>query len=261
MKETNPIGIFDSGVGGISVLARALISLPGENFIYYADTANFPYGDKEPAIIKKGLCQAAETMNAKGIKTMVVACNTATSVAIEDIRACYDFPILGMEPALKPAVEKAENKRVAVLATALTLRESKFHKLLAKCQSRGQIINLPAPGLADLVEQGHYNDAEGEKYLTQLFQGLKDIDVIVLGCTHYLFLLPLIQKYFPQAEIIDGGLGTVRHLAHVLAEHNLKTKATKGNIEVMTTNPSVFLPRFQGHLDYITAILKQNNNI
>lgn len=251
----NAIGIFDSGVGGISVLARAVKALPRENFIYYADAANFPYGDQQPQVIKTGLTKAASEMADKGIKTMVVACNTATSVAIEDIRAIYDFPILGMEPALKPAVAKSKDKRVAVIATALTLRESKFHRLLEQCQSQGDILNLPAPGLADLVENGHYNDEKAEAFLDDLFRDVGQVDVIVLGCTHYLFLTPLLRRRFPQAELIDGGVGTVRHLCHILEEKDLLAKDKGGGVEVLTTAPQAFLPKFQSHYQYITQVI------
>lgn len=256
MEKAKAIGIFDSGVGGVSVLARAIKALPQENFVYYADTANFPYGDQDPAVIKRGLAQAAAELVTKDIKALVVACNTATSIAIEDIRAAYDMPILGMEPALKPAVAKAQDKTVAVIATTLTLRERKFQHLLDQCRAKGKIINLPAPGLADLVENGHYNDAEAARYLEDLFRPLKAVDAIVLGCTHYLFLTPIIKQHFPQVEIIDGGSGTVKHLCHILEDKGLLAAGPGGAVEVLTSAPKIFLPKFPGHLDYIMKVLE-----
>lgn len=255
-ERTAPIGIFDSGVGGISVLGRAKLALPRENFIYYADTAHFPYGDNDPAVIGREVMRAAETMVEQGAKALVIACNTATSIAIQDLRARFSLPILGMEPALKPAVERCHDKRIAVIATSLTLREKKFRDLFARCRERGDIVNLPAPGLADLVENGHYKDGTGEKFLTRLFHGLGHADGIVLGCTHYLFLLPLIRQDYPEAEIIDGGEGTVRHLLHVLKEHGLENHEGTGKVQVLSTAPEIFLPKFQTYLDDITSIIQ-----
>lgn len=256
--KTSPIGIFDSGVGGISVLGRAKLVLPQEDFIYYADTAHFPYGDNDPEVIRHEVLRAAEIMVNRGAKAIVIACNTATSIAIKDLRAKYDLPILGMEPALKPAVEQCHNKRIAVIATALTLREEKFRHLFAQCQARGDIVNLPAPGLADLVEYGHYNDCMGEAFLEDLFHGLGHVDGIVLGCTHYLFLLPLIRRDYPYAEIIDGGEGTVRHLTHILAQEGLENELGSGKVEVLSTDMAIFRTRFQRCLDDITEIIRTN---
>ncbi|HIZ76750.1 MAG TPA: glutamate racemase [Firmicutes bacterium] len=256
-ENTSPIGIFDSGVGGISVLGRAKLALPHEDFIYYADTAHFPYGDNDPAVIRSEVMRAAETMVEQGAKALVIACNTATSIAIQDLRARFSLPILGMEPALKPAVERCHDKRIAVIATSLTLREKKFRDLFARCRERGDIVNLPAPGLADLVERGHYNDAMGEKFLADLFRGLGHVDGIVLGCTHYLFLLPLIHKDYPGVEIIDGGEGTVRHLIRTLTELHLENHEGEGQIQVLSTAPEIFLPKFQTYLDDITSIIQR----
>ncbi|MEG1496497.1 MAG: glutamate racemase [Clostridiales bacterium] len=257
MEKNKAIGVFDSGVGGISVLARAAQCLPHENFIYYADTANFPYGDQNPKIIKAGLIKAAQTMAENGVKAIVVACNTATSVAIEDIREIYNFPILGMEPALKPAVEKSANKTVAVIATTLTLRESKFRHLLAQCEDKGNIINLPAPGLADLVEGGHYNDDMAAAYIDNLFAGLEHLDSVVLGCTHYLFLEPIIKKHYPNVEIIDGGSGTVRNLCRILQAEDLLSLENNGEIKVFSSKPELFIPQFQGYYDYIQKVISE----
>lgn len=259
--NTSPIGIFDSGVGGISVLSRAKLALPREDFIYYADTAHFPYGDNGPGIIREEVLRAANIMVNRGAKALVIACNTATSIAIKDLRAKYDLPILGMEPALKPAVERCHNKRIAVMATSLTLREEKFRRLFDQCSVRGDIINLPAPGAADLVENGHYNDEIGQAFLEKLFEGLGPVDGIVLGCTHYLYLLPLIRKKYPQAEIIDGGEGTVRHLTNVLAEEGLKNNEGCGRVEILSTDMAVFRPKFQRCLDDITTILQRDLHI
>lgn len=256
MNREAPIGIFDSGMGGISVLGRLTCLLPAENYIYYADTARFPYGDKPGDVVKAGVMEAAAIMADHGIKMLVVACNTATAVAIEDLRAKYDFPILGIEPALKPAVEAATGKSVAVIATSLTLKEKKFQQLFEAYREMGTIVNLKAPGLADLVESGHYRDEKARAYLEHLFQGVK-ADTMVLGCTHYLFLLELIKEFFPAAEIFDGGDGLARNVCRTLTEKDLLNKKGQGQITVLSSDQASFLPRFDGYFQDILSILKQ----
>lgn len=256
MNKNAPIGIFDSGVGGITVLGRAVEQMPQENFIYYADTAHFPYGDKTREEVKEYVFAAAEQIGKKSPKMLVIACNTATAAAINDLRERFDFPVLGIEPALKPAVEKADSGNIAVMATSLTLREEKFRRLFQRYAEMGQgdIINLPAAGLADLVEEGHYNDDVGRNYLRELFHGVKP-DTIVLGCTHYLFMLPLIRELFPDAAVIDGGEGLARNILRTLERENMCADGEKGSIEVMSSAPA-FLPRFDGYFQDIQSILK-----
>lgn len=249
-----PIGIFDSGVGGISVLGRVVRALPKENFIYYADTVRFPYGDRTTEEVREGVFEAATAMAEKGIKMLVVACNTATAAAIKDLRAKYVFPVLGIEPALKPAVEKVAAGKVAVIATELTLREQKFRDLFQRYGEKGDIVNLPAPGLADLVEQGHYHDDAGRAYIKNLFQDIQ-ADTVVLGCTHYLFLLPLIKELLPQADIIDGGEGLTRNIVRILKAEELENTAGEGNIEVMSSAPEKFIPRFDEFFRNLQSIL------
>lgn len=247
-----PIGVFDSGVGGLTVLGRAKALLPEENFIYYADTAHFPYGDQSHAEVREHVFAAVEEMAEKGIKALVVACNTATAAAINDLRARYDFPVLGIEPALKPAVEDSDSGAIAVIATQLTLREEKFQHLFERYQEKGEIINLPAAGLADLVEDGHYGDDVGRAFLSRLFQGVK-ADTIVLGCTHYLYTEPLIRELFPKAKILDGGEGLTRNLLRTLKEADLLTSGG-GKVEVMASGED-FTPRFQTFFADIQSIL------
>ncbi|HMM06857.1 MAG TPA: glutamate racemase [Clostridiales bacterium] len=254
MNKEAPIGIFDSGVGGISVLGRLTKLLPRENYIYYADTARFPYGDKSCEVVKAGVLEAAATMAEHGIKMLVVACNTATAAAIEDLRAKYDFPVLGIEPALKPAVEAAAGKSVALIATSLTLKEKKFRQLFEAYREKGEIVNLEAPGLADLVENGHYRDEAARAYLSQLFDGVK-ADTVVLGCTHYLFLWELIREFFPAAEIIDGGSGLARNVCRTLMEQRLLKAEGEGSMTVLSSAEASFLPRFDSFFQDILSIL------
>ena len=254
MNKNLPIGIFDSGVGGITVLARAVEMLPEENFIYYADTAHFPYGDKTTDEVREHVFDAVRDMVARGIKMLVVACNTATAAAIADLREMYDFPILGIEPALKPAVESEDSGAIAVIATQLTLKEEKFRRLFDRYAAHGEIINLPAAGLADLVEQGHYNDDVGRGFLRDLFHGVT-ADTVVLGCTHYLFTEPLIREIYPDATIIDGGEGLARNILRTLETENLCADGGSGKVDVMSSSET-FLPRFDGFFFDIRSILK-----
>lgn len=254
MKRSLPIGIFDSGVGGITVLGRAVRLMPKENFIYYADTANFPYGDKSHEEVRDDVFKAVAEMAERGIKMLVVACNTATAAAIKELRAAYDFPVLGIEPALKPAVEGDDHGRIAVIATRLTLQEEKFRLLFQRyAAEKGQILSLPAAGLADLVESGHYNDDVGRVFLRSLFQGV-EADTIVLGCTHYLFLLPLIREIFPHALVIDGGEGLSRNILRTLRDQNMMNENGCGNIAVMASDVS-FMPRFYRFFNDLQSIL------
>lgn len=253
MNKNAPIGIFDSGVGGITVLGRAVKMLPKENFIYFADSAHFPYGDKSLTEVREHVFSAVEQMAAKGLKMLVVACNTATAAAINDLRERYDFPVLGIEPALKPAVEAEDSGTIAVIATSLTLREEKFQRLFQRYESKGKILNLPAVGLADLVEQGHYHDDIGRDYLYRLFQGVH-ADTVVLGCTHYLFTEPLIRELFPVANIIDGGEGLARNILRTLNQKGLRAESG-GNVTVMSSDEQ-FLPRFEGFFSDICSILE-----
>ena len=249
------IGIFDSGVGGIGVLARAERELPGERFIYYADTRRFPYGDAAPQTVLEGVTQAAEQMAEQGIQMLVLACNTATAVAAAALRARFDFPVLGIEPAIKPAITHCRGRRIAVIATALTLREPKFQRLFEQFRSEGELLILPAPGLADLVERGDYDTATAEHTITELFLGAGHVDGIVLGCTHYLFLLPVIERLYPDAAIFDGGAGLVRNLRRTLAEKG-PAGGEPAPVQVLCSGERAeFLPRFaRAHRD-IAVIL------
>ena len=218
------IGFFDSGVGGITVLAEALKQLPRENYIYYADTDHVPYGTKSKEQVKRFVLEAAEFMVAQGIKALVVACNTATSIAINDLRAKYSFPILGMEPAVKPAVEKNGSKRILVTATPLTLREEKYQNLIAKFDKDHMVDGLALPELVEFAENFVFDSNIIQSYLLQKLEGydLSVYGTVVLGCTHFSFYKDCFRKVFgPGTLVIDGGVGTVNHLKKVLTDRGL----------------------------------------
>jgi len=240
-----PIGVFDSGVGGISVLADMIKALPHEQYLYMADSANAPYGTKDCDCIREISLTAARELYSSGIKAMVVACNTATSAAINDIRAELDIPVIGIEPALKPAVETCGgNGVIVVMATPLTLKENKFNTLLKRFEPANQVFPVPCPGLVELIET-EVSSAEIIKYLQSVFGHLpaRQISSVVLGCTHYCFIRPEIAAVFGKdPAIVDGNMGTVRHLVRTLAGAGLlspvRTERTGTQVEYIATGHS-----------------------
>lgn len=242
-----PIGVFDSGFGGVSVLALASKMLPKERFIYYGDSAHAPYGTKSVTEVKELSLQVAHYLIDKGIKSLVVACNTATSVAIKELREKLSIPIIGMEPALKPAVQIGKLGKIVVMATPITLREDKFQRLLCKYQDQGDIYPLPCPGLVELIERGKITGKPIEDYLITLFSMLnkEEVATIVLGCTHYIFIKKEIEKLMGDVIIVDGNCGTVKQLKRVLEDNNLLSEQpiNKNQVSYFTSADSEkFLP-------------------
>lgn len=218
------IGFFDSGIGGISVLHEAMKALPEEEFIYYADTAHVPYGTKTKTEIKAFVQEAIAFMIAQGVKAIVVACNTATSVVIEDLREQYKIPILGMEPAVKPAIALNNGERVMVTATPMTIKEEKLHHLLERVDVNQEADLLPLPGLVLFAEKGEFSSPNVTKYLEQEMEGfeLGQYSSLVFGCTHFRYFKDTFEQIFKNHTLfVDGSEGTVRHLIDVLKERNL----------------------------------------
>ena len=229
------IGIFDSGIGGLSVLHEAYHMLPTENYIFYADTAHVPYGLKTPAEIESYAEEITRFLIDMGADAIVVACNTATSVAIKELRHHYDLPIIGMEPAVKPAVEYVSGRvngqdasghgrvdkssRVLVMATPVTISEEKLRNLLLKVDG-GHIVDLlPMPRLVSFAESEEFESEDVETYLSEQFAALEtdSYAAVVLGCTHFNYFKPLYGKYFREGTVfVDGNHGTIRHVAEVL---------------------------------------------
>lgn len=232
-----PIGVFDSGVGGISVLRELVALMPNENFIFYGDSKNAPYGTKTLEEVRKLTLADAEYLRSRNVKALVVACNTATSAAIHILREKYqkEIPVIGIEPALKPAVSVKENPRVLVMATPMTLRETKFHNLMQKFQDQAEIISLPCPGLVEFVERGELSGEALEHFLKNLFAPYQErkVDAVVLGCTHYPLVRKTIQKVLGQGvAVFDGGAGTARETLHKLKEYSLVSDAvTPGTVQ------------------------------
>ena len=214
------IGLFDSGVGGISVLRHMLRLMPNERYLYIGDSANAPYGTKTKEQVRQLSFAVAEKLIARGIKALVVACNTATSAAINDLRSAYpDLIVVGIEPALKLAADRFPKGNLGVMATPMTLREEKFDLLLHRFDSQCRVSKIPAPGLVELIEQGRGNSAEAEILLRSLLKDyIGNIDALVLGCTHYPFAAEAISRVLgEQVALLDGGDGTARETKRRLA--------------------------------------------
>jgi glutamate racemase len=231
-----PIAVFDSGMGGISVLRELVRVMPNENYIYFGDSANAPYGTKTLEEVRTLTCGYAKSLFEEGAKGLVVACNTATSAAVRVLREQYpDIPIVGIEPAVKPAAQCGEHPRVLVMATPMTIRETKFKNLMAQYEDEADIIPLPCPGLMDFVERGDLDGEDLRKYLVELLFAFRQekVDAVVLGCTHYPFVKDMIQKTLGgDVLVFDGGAGTAREMKRRLGGAGLLTTRTgQGNVE------------------------------
>lgn len=220
-----PIGVFDSGVGGLSVLSEIHQLLPRESLLYVADCGHIPYGEKTPEFIRERCVIVAEFFRSQGAKALVLACNTATVAAAADLRERYpDWPIVGMEPAVKPAAAATRSGVVGVLATTGTLQSAKFAALLDRFAADVQVVTQPCPGLVELIETGDLASPR----LRQLLKGYLDplleagCDTIVLGCTHYPFLKTLLREMIPASiSLIDTGAAVARQLQRLLSQQDL----------------------------------------
>ncbi|MNG96664.1 Glutamate racemase [compost metagenome] len=224
-ERSAPIGVMDSGVGGLSVLAEIQRLLPNETLLYVADCGHVPYGEKSPDFIRQRCRRIAEFFRAQGAKAFVLACNTATVAAVADLRELYpDWPLVGMEPAVKPAAAATRSGVVGVLATTGTLQSAKFAALLDRFANDVQVVTQPCPGLVERIETGDLCSPK----LRQLLWGYVEpllaagCDTLILGCTHYPFLRPLLAEMVPaDVAIIDTGAAVARQLQRLLATRGL----------------------------------------
>lgn len=223
--DPRAIGVFDSGLGGISVLRACTALLPQEDFLFFGDSANAPYGEKDLSQVQALTLAGIQRLLSQGVKAVVVACNTATSAAIALLRSRHpDLPIIGIEPAVKPAAQARDSSQVIVMATPLTIHEDKYQRLAAAFCDQADVISLPCRGLAEMVEQGCWEGAALDAYLQELFLPFRycNVDYIVLGCTHYPFVRRAIRRNFGRpVEIIDGSDGTARQLKRQLERADL----------------------------------------
>lgn len=233
------IGVFDSGVGGISVLRHIRELLPHENLLYVADSKYAPYGNKTPEFIRERAFFLADFLIKQGAKALVVACNTATAAAIEELRERYKLPIIGMEPAVKPAVMATKTGVVGVLATVGTLKSAQFAALLESYGQGVTVVTEGCPGLVECIERGELATDATRRLLEGYLKPLLDAkaDTIVLGCTHYPFVRPLIEDIVgSDITLIDTGAAVARQLQKRLAEQNLLAEAGEGNVAFWTNN-------------------------
>ncbi|MFW6029915.1 MAG: glutamate racemase [Halanaerobiales bacterium] len=228
------IAFFDSGIGGLTVLKEALKIFPNEKYLYYADTDNVPYGTKKKNEVRDYIFNAVDFLLQKNIEALVIACNTATSIAIKDLRKKYNIPIIGMEPAVKPAIEKCGNKRVLVTATPLTLAEDKFENLVSKLKADNIVDSLALPGLVDFAENFTFEKSIIQDYLLEklLPYDLDSYGTIVLGCTHFVYYKSFFKEILPaNINIIDGNKGTIKHLFKTLEMYNNKNTEKTSQIK------------------------------
>ncbi len=239
------IGIFDSGSGGLSVLREILRVLPGERFVYYADNANCPYGGKTPDFIQNRCRTITEYLLSRGVRIIVVACNTATAAAISTLRNEYPVRFIGMEPAVKPAALSSKTGVIGVLATAGTLKGSKYLTTKGIYEDDVKIVEHVGQGFVELVEKGILDGPQAEETVRESLRPLLDAgaDRIVLGCTHYPFLRDVIQRLAgPDVQVIDPAPAVARHLIEVMKEEGLLSpvakpveSTSKPNIELITS--------------------------
>lgn len=219
-----PIGIFDSGVGGLSVWRHLVKDLPNESVVYFADTANCPYGPKSQSEIIAVVDKVVRFLISKNVKLIVVACNTATAAAIDYLRATYNIPFIGMEPAVKPAALNSKTKSIAVLATEGTFNGKLYIETSQRFASDVDLHIKIGDKLVDIVEKNQINNSETENHVRELMAPLiqKNIDHLVLGCTHYPFLTEVLKKVLPaKVHIIDPAPAVIKQTSKILEENNL----------------------------------------
>lgn len=234
-----PVGVMDSGVGGLSVLQHLTRQLPHEHFTYFADSAHAPYGNKTTTEIQQRCFAIADTLIAQGAKALVVACNTATAAAIGTMRQHYTLPIIGMEPAVKPAAAASKNGIIGVLATTGTLQSAQFAALLEHYGQGVQVVTQACVGLVECIEQGQLDTPHTLALLKQYCQPLiaAGADTIVLGCTHYPFVRKHIQAIVgPDVTLIDTGAAVAKRLQQVLAQRELLNAASEVGDYVFLTS-------------------------
>lgn len=246
------IGVIDSGLGGLSVLKEIHALLPGNSVLYFGDSQWCPYGSKSPEVIQRRVLTVTDYLLSKGVGLLVVGCNSATIHAIELLRSTYPIPIVGMEPAVKPAAETSKTGVVAVLATEASIAGEKFHQLADfHARQKGvRLITQPCPEFVELVERGILDGPEVELAVSNIITPLLDggADVFVLGCTHYLFLKPVIESVLPEGtKLIETGNAVARRVQAVLPRAGTTRNAevfieTSGSMDIYRTLAPRLLP-------------------
>lgn len=255
--DDRPIGVMDSGLGGIGVLAEIVRLLPRENYLFYGDTLHIPYGDKPPETVLRLTRDVVEELIARGSKAIVIACNTATSAAADALRGELPLPIIGMEPALKPASTLPGDGRVLVMATRVTLALPKFHALMERYGK--DAVPVPCPGLMECVEAGELRGERVRRVLEALLTPYlaQPVKAVVLGCTHYVLLRDEIARFFPPGTpLVDGNEGAARQLKRRLDEGELLSQTGRGEITLLSSQKDeATLRRMQAMLRLCTGEL------
>ncbi|WP_085700888.1 glutamate racemase [Pseudomonas sp. B26(2017)] len=262
MREA-PIAVFDSGVGGVSVLAEIQHLLPNESLLYLGDCGHIPYGEKTPEFIRQRCSVMAGFFREQGAKALVIACNTATVAGVADLRRDFpEWPIVGMEPAVKPAAAATRSGMVGVLATTGTLQSAKFAALLDRFATDVRVITQPCPGLVELIESGDLHSPQLRALLKHYVDPLlaNGCDTIILGCTHYPFLKPMLKSMIPESiSLIDTGAAVARQLQRLLAERDLLAEGPNRPVRFWTSadpaslrNTLVLLGQVAGDVEKFT---------
>ncbi|MBL4746710.1 MAG: glutamate racemase [Flavobacteriaceae bacterium] len=248
MSSTAPIGIFDSGIGGITICNEIMRLLPNENILYLADSKHAPYGEKSKKEILDLCIKNVEFLLNKDCKIIVVACNTATTNAIEILRETYPIPFIGIEPAIKPAALKSQTNTIGVLATKGTLSSALFTKTSEKHLKKITLLERDGEGIVPLIESGQLESLKMDSLLKKQLQPMLDqnIDYLVLGCSHYPYLIPQLKKIVgPHVSIIDSGEAVAKQTQKILAQQNLLNNTARLGTHTFTTNiPSTVLRQF-----------------
>ncbi|MBQ6703964.1 MAG: glutamate racemase [Clostridia bacterium] len=237
-----PVGFFDSGLGGASVLREALKLLPNENYIYFGDNANAPYGDRTEDEITSLTFRSAHRLVDMGVKAIVLACNTATATCINQIRSEFSIPVISIEPAIKPACSLPGTGKVLMMATKATTRLERYLRLRESMPDPGRVINIPCPGIVERIEGGKLGADDFDDLFADYlapYEGL-EVDAIVLGCTHYIFIKDAFRRNAGlhlkgSCQLIDGNEGTVRQLGRVLEARNLANPGGSGHVTFCTS--------------------------
>jgi glutamate racemase len=239
MSNQKPIGFFDSGVGGLSVMKEVRHLLPAENLIYFADSANCPYGAKSVEAIQARAYAICDFLLAQDVKLIVIASNTTSIAALDAVREYYSVPVIGIEPAVKPAASVTRSGRIGVIATGVTLAGERFGSLVKRFGDGLEIYTQPCPGLVEAVESGRCDDAETEALLGSYLDKLlaSGVDTVILGCTHYPFLRHLVEKLAgSEIKVIDSGEAVARQVTRVLESKGLAADAGLTGIESFFTS-------------------------
>jgi len=226
------IAMMDTGVGGVYVLSRARALMPREDFVYLADLAHAPYGDRPLEEIRSLTLDIAADLVNHGAKALFIACNTATSAAVDLLREKFTIPVVGMEPAIKPALEKVPQGRIAVLATPATLRLEKFRDLMEREDQSHRVLPLPCPGLSRLIETDGLDSPAVLQYLRDLSSSAGDVSAVVVGCTHYSFLHRQLSRAFGDVPVFDGADGACRRMRDLLGRQDLLRDGPDGAVHM-----------------------------